>query len=480
MEVDGQTYIFFGILIFIFQLLGIFTTISALLRKQNSQSAIAWALSCLTLPYIAVPAYWILGRDRFRGYVSSFRASYGELEDISRELARYIPEYSSISKEDLQTCDLFQDLARSPFTSQNNVELFINGTLYFEEVFRQIASAKEYVLVQFFIIRADEIGRRLHAALAAKAAEGVRVYLLYDRIGSQGVSKKFIRDMRADGIEVRAFTTSTRALSTRMQINFRNHRKAVIVDGVWAGTGGANLGVEYCGKVARFGEWRDTMVGISGPAVLELQLAFAQDWFFVNRSVPELRWHPEPSTKSSKAVLAIPTGPADGIPRCSLMLIQTIQAAQDRLWITSPYFVPDEPTVRALQLAALRGVDVRIILPQKPDHKMVYWASFTYLAELERTGVSFYRYTKGFLHQKVILVDDKLSLIGSCNMDNRSLYLNFEVMVLTANRQFAELVENMLRDDFEHCVPAGHADYIRRGFLFRIIARISRLFSPIL
>ncbi len=480
MEIDGQSYLLFGALLFLMQALGIFTAVSALLRKQNSQSAIAWALSCLTLPYIAVPAYWILGRDRFRGYVSSFRASHGELEDIRQELERYIPEYSSISKEDLQTCELFQDLARFPFTTQNDVDLFVNATPYFDEVFERIASAKDYILVQFFIIRADEIGRRMHAALAAKAAEGVRVFLLYDAIGSQGVSKKFIRGMRADGIEVRAFTTSTRALSTRMQINFRNHRKAVIVDGVWAGTGGANLGDEYCGKVARFGEWRDTMVGIAGPAVLELQLAFAQDWFFVNRSIPKLRWHPEPSTKSSKAVLAIPTGPADEIARCSLMLVQTIQAAQERLWITSPYFVPDEPTVRALQLAALRGVDVRIILPQKPDHKMVYWASFTYLAELEQTGVSFYRYTKGFLHQKVILVDDMLSLIGSCNMDNRSLYLNFEVMVLTANRQFSGLVEDMLREDFEHCVAAGHADYLRRGFLFRIIARISRLFSPIL
>jgi cardiolipin synthase len=232
--------------------------------------------------------------------------------------------------------------------------------------------------------------------------------------------------------------------------------------------------------IVHFGYWRDTMVAVEGPAVQEVQLAFVQDWFFVSGQVPELEWRPENAKEGDRSVQVFATGPADDLPRCSMMFTEAIHAAESRLWITSPYFVPDNEISRALQLAALRGVDVRILLPCKPDHRVVHWASFTYLDELERTGVRFFRYTKGLLHEKVVLVDDSLVLVGSVNTDNRSFYLNFELTLLVADRGFAGEVERMLRADFDNSRPADGDAFKERSVWFRLLARLSRLLSPVL
>jgi cardiolipin synthase A/B len=479
MELELYQYISWGAVLLALQIIGILSAINALLRTRSSQSAIAWAISCLTIPSLAVPAYWIFGKTRFHGYVSNLRNSNSELANLSGELRKHMPEFAGLAEDDLRSCRVFEQIAEVPFTRHNAIELLVNGSAYFERVFEQIAQARDYILIQFFILRADELGERLRQALAAKAAQGVRIHLLYDQIGSQGIPRRFVEAMRRDGVDIRAFRTS-RGWSTRLQINFRNHRKAVIVDGEWAATGGANVGLEYCGKVDRFGDWRDTMVAFRGPAVQELQLSFICDWYFVTRHMPELNWRPQRSGDGDKSLLVLPSGPADRRATAHMMIIEAINSAENRLWITSPYFVPDDAVIRALQLAALRGVDVRIMLPEKPDHLMVYWASFTYFEEFAQTGIRFYRYTKGFMHQKVLLIDEALAMVGSCNMDNRSFHLNFEVMVLAASRSFAHQVKDMLERDFESCIPAGVQDYQRRGPLFRVIARLSRLFSPIL
>lgn len=459
--------------------IGLFSAVNALLKTRSSQSAIGWAISCLTFPYIAVPAYWIFGKVRFHGYVSDLRSSNCEIAHLDAELQQHIPEYAGLAEDDLLSCHVFQELAEMPFTRHNDIELLIDGTDFFREVFRHIERARDYIVVQFFIIRADALGQRMRDALLKKVSEGVRVFFLYDQIGSQGISKKYLSELRRGGIDLRPFRTS-RSWSTRFQINFRNHRKAVIVDGEWAATGGANLGLEYCGETEKFIDWRDTMVAFSGPAVQELQLAFAKDWYFVARKLPDMNWHPRRSEDGDRSVLVIPTGPSDKRETAHMTVIEAINSAEDRLWITSPYFVPDDAVIRALQLAALRGVDVRIMLPEKPDHLMVYWASFTYLEEFADAGVRFFRYTEGFMHQKVILIDEALAMIGSCNMDNRSFHLNFELMVLVASRSFARQVAEMLAADFRRCRTAGCDDYHKRGPAFRVIARLSRLFSPIL
>jgi cardiolipin synthase len=244
--------------------------------------------------------------------------------------------------------------------------------------------------------------------------------------------------------------------------------------------GGINVGDEYMGRSKKFGHWRDTQVELRGPCVAAVELSFLQDWHWATGKMLGLPVVPPPIEAQGHATaIIIPSGPADEIRTCTLMLLGAISMAKRRLWIASPYFVPDETVYDALQLAALRGVDVRIMLPAMPDHLLVYLAAFSYLESAEAVGVKFYRYHSGFLHQKVLLVDDDLAGVGSVNLDNRSMLLNFELTAFFADPAFAAKMAEMLEKDFAHCERATPGDLHKRGLFFRFSVRIARLFSPI-
>jgi len=266
----------------------------------------------------------------------------------------------------------------------------------------------------------------------------------------------------------------------RFQLNFRNHRKVVVVDGRVAFVGGLNVGDEYMGRSKRFGHWRDTHVRLEGPIVQCVQVVFTSDWYWAARELPSVEWTPTPTARAPQTMLALPTGPTDEHDRCTFFFLQAITAAKKRVWIASPYFVPDPPVFQALRLAALRGVDVRVMLPEKPDHKLVYLASFSFLHDAETAGVQIFRYDDGFLHQKVLLVDDEAASVGTVNLDNRSLHLNFEITILVVDRKFASSVAAMLERDFTKCRSVTAADYWNRGRLFRAAVRGARLLEPIL
>ena len=306
------------------------------------------------------------------------------------------------------------------------------------------------------------------------------VYLLYDEIGCHDLDRGYLDALVGAGVHVSAFNT-TLGWRNRLQLNFRNHRKIVVADGRVAFVGGHNVGDEYMGKSPRLGHWRDTHVRVAGPAATLVQLSFVEDWYWATRATPvPLDWELRHDPTGVMPVLVLPTGPADDIESCDLYFFQAITAATKRVWIVSPYFVPDREIISALQLAVLRGVDVRIMLPLKPDHKMVYLASFSYLSELETLGVKFYRYSDGFLHQKVILVDDVLASVGTANCDNRSFRLNFEITMAVADPGFVAAVEAMLLEDFTRCARIAADDYEDRSFLFKTGVMLSRLLSPIL
>ncbi len=293
--------------------------------------------------------------------------------------------------------------------------------------------------------------------------------------------KQYCTELRAAGVDIRPFNTR-RGWRNRFQINFRNHRKIVVADGRVAFIGGHNVGEEYIGRSPRFGRWRDTHVELRGPCVAAIELSFLQDWHWTTHQHLDLSSTQalQPAAQpAAGAVLIVPSGPADEISTCTLMLLAVISGATRRLWITSPYFVPDETVYDALQLAALRGVDVRIILPAKPDHMLVYLSAFSYLESAERVGVKFYRYQAGFLHEKVWLVDDDLCAVGTANLDNRSMHLNFELTAFFTDPAFAREVEAMLRQDFADSQRATPGDLKRRNLLFRLAVRIARLTSPV-
>jgi cardiolipin synthase A/B len=251
------------------------------------------------------------------------------------------------------------------------------------------------------------------------------------------------------------------------------------VDGRVAFVGGLNVGDEYMGRNPKIGPWRDTHVRIVGPAVHAVQLSFFEDWYWATLQTPALDWNPRPAAGGQQDVLVLPTGPADDLETCSLFFVQAINAARHCVWIASPYFVPDPQVLCALQLAALRGVDVRIVLPNNPDHLLVYLSGFSFLEEAERAKMRIYRYEPGFMHHKVILVDDDLAAVGTANLDNRSFRLNFEITILVHDRTFAAEVRRMFEQDFTKCHVAKRDDLAGRPFWFKVAVRVARLMAPL-
>ncbi len=461
-----------------FEIMGIVSAIHAIMSTRTSQGAIAWAVSLITFPFVAVPAYWVLGRSKFRGYVTARQAGDIEIQHVAARAMEAAMPFVSKRAERHAATHAAEALAEMDALRGNSVELLIDGAQTFESIFAGIDAAKDYVLVQFFIVHDDELGRELKARLLAKAKEGVRVYFLYDEVGSHDLPKQYGRELRAAGIEFCDFHTR-KGPHNRFQINFRNHRKVVVVDGRVAWIGGHNVGDEYMGRDPKFGRWRDTHVRVEGPAALAAQLSFLEDWHWATGATPEFRWEPVPSADDDLDVLIVPSGPADRFETAGLMFVHAIHAARRRVWISSPYFVPDEAVMAALQLAALGGVDVRILIPDKPDHLLVYLAAFSYFDQAADAGVKFYRYQDGFLHEKVILVDDQFSAVGTANFDNRSFRLNFEITALIGGKAFASEIERMFLDDFAHSRRMEPGETQQRPLWFKAGVRIARLTAPI-
>jgi cardiolipin synthase len=460
-------------------LLGLLTSVHALMTVRTAQGAIAWIISLVTFPWVALPAYWVFGRSRFHGYVIARRErdlmTDPDTRRIAERLDSYVPELARGPGAVLAG----QRLARLPYLGGNEVELLIDGDATFESILAGIERARRDLLVQFYIVRDDRIGRAVADRLIAKAREGVAVRFLYDEIGSGHLGRRYLDPLTAAGVHAAPFGT-TRGRGNRFQLNFRNHRKIVVVDGVEGWVGGHNVGDEYLGRDPKVGPWRDTHLRIAGPSVLGLQLAFVEDWHWATGELlaPKLRWEVEP--RGDTVVLILPSGPADRLETASLMYQQAIQSARERIWIASPYFVPDDGVLGALHLAALRGVDVRLLIPDRSDSAIVDAAARAFLDPLLGSGITVYAYQGGFLHSKHLLVDDVAGAVGTANLDNRSLRLNFEVTAVVADRAVASRVAAMFEADLSRSRPITREELARRSFAQRALSRASLLFAPVL
>jgi cardiolipin synthase len=473
----------FTLVYLVIQLTGFVTSIHAVLHTRTSQGAIAWVVSLNTVPFITVPIYWVLGRSRFEGYVNALKDHNlllaDEKEQAHADLARFVveapshfPEYKAIKR-----------LSLVPFLKGNAVELLIDGEATYDSLEAGIGRAESYILFQFYILRADSSGTRFMDLLAHKASEGVSVHVLYDEIGSHDLPGAWLQRYREAGIRIIPFNT-TLGSRNRFQLNFRNHRKIVVVDGREAWLGGLNIGDEYLGKDPVLSPWRDTHVRIEGPATLVAQSLFWSDWYWADGTLlRHLSWQPrEASNRNGEGqdVLVLGSGPADELETASLFYTTMINAARRRIWIATPYFIPDEATQVSLSLALLRGVEVRIITPRLNDNWFVRHAANVYLSRFSLEGAKIFYYEAGFMHQKTVLADDNLSLIGTVNFDNRSFRLNFEVTAAIADRAFAGEVERMLQQDLERSSEIPAFDLQRAPFIQRLKARGSALLAPVL
>ncbi len=479
-------YAFGTILVLVVWVITVVTIANIVMRSRSAAGAWGWSMSVVTLPFLAVPLYWIFGRQRFRGYMEELVKAKEENEEFFDELlASMSPHFAELDEDQCEYAGVLERFSERRFTRGNEVCLLIDGRDTFDAIFDGIRTAKEYVLVQFFIFRNDDLSHRFRDLLLEKAKEGVRIYFLYDEIGSYSLKKEYTETLKSAGVEVNAFH-STQGKANRFQINFRNHRKIVVVDGKLGFVGGHNVGDEYLGLNTKYGRWRDTHVKVVGPGVLSLQMVWLSDWYWATRRIPKLAWKMEIPPEEAMCgnpdmvALALPTGPVESMEGGTMFFLNTINTAKRRLWMASPYFVTDEGTRSALQLAALRGVDVRIMIPANPDKLLPYLASFSYLEEMEEAGVKILRYADGFLHQKVILVDDDWASVGTANLDNRSMRLNFEVSMVVLDSRFAKQVEQMLEIDFQECKLATARDFTEKPLYQRFAMRAARLAAPLL
>ncbi|NJK56315.1 MAG: cardiolipin synthase [Pleurocapsa sp. SU_5_0] len=489
MPITINFFSIYGIVSLVVHIIGIANAAHAVMNVRSSRGAIAWAISLVTFPWLAIPLYWIFGKTRFQGYSEAMRRVYLQHQESIHHAYDEILEFKAELPDQLAAVEkLVTNIDDLAFTNNNAIKLLIDGKQTFSQMLKAIAKAEDYILLQSYIIHDDQIGNKFKDALITKAQAGVRIYLIYDAIGSHKLNRTYLDSLRQNGIAVSSFRSS-KGKGNRFQLNFRNHRKILVVDGHTGFVGGLNIGDEYLGKDPHFGSWRDTHLKIEGTTVKSLQRTFLRDWYWATKEYLEVSWSVSKNHRDNQTAFVLATGPADRLDVCTLFFLDLINLAQERLWIASPYFVPDDSTLNALKLAALKGVDVRIILPDKPDHLLVYLCSFSYYAELQQVGIKLYRYRSGFMHQKIILCDRQLAGVGTTNLDNRSFFLNFEVMIFAVkcDRQrsitspdLVESVEKMLLNDLNASRLVNLEKYQHKPFWFRLSAEVSRLSAPIL
>jgi cardiolipin synthase len=437
---------------------GLLVARAALTTARTPQGAAAWVVFLVSFPLLAIPAFALF---------SSVERT-GSRKGVQEADARAAPGTRLRS---------LTGIVGVPLTDGNAVELLIDGRRTFDAIFGAIDAAEREVLVQFYIIRADDVGEALRAHLTAAARRGVDVRVQCDVIGSMFLGFRYVRALRQAGVRFQGITAPHRALG-RIGINFRNHRKTVVVDGVVGFTGGLNVGDEYVDGGDRFDAWRDTHIRLEGPMVGQLRDIFVADWAGVTGETlpPPPDIEPPARTPGPCRGLVAAFGATDALERASLVLCGLAGLATRRLWIATPYLVPHADLATALKLASLRGVDVRILIPAPSDHLLAWYASRSAARDLACAGIEVWEYRPGFMHSKVMLIDDDVASVGTVNLDIRSALLNFEETALIEDRAFAARVADMLADDFARAAPVE----VPGPWHVRALAPVARLFGPLL
>ncbi len=452
--------------------------------KKEAISALAWCLLVILIPLLGVVLFILFGYQsvhrplkRKRMHRRVFRAK----NPAGRQPLHAEAEQAEDPDETWEGMGrLARRLEAYPLTSGNQLKVYYEGRPAFDDMFAAIRAADHHIHLEFFIFQYDELGRQCLDLLAEKAKQGVEVRLLYDAMGSRKLGWWRLRKFHQAGGKSAAFLPLS-ILRRRIQVNMRNHRKILVVDGKVAFTGGLNIGDEYLGKNRYLGHWRDTTLRIEGPAVESLQRIFIEDWDFAcGESLEGDPYFQAAQDAGSDVVQVIQSGPDQEVKSIREIYLASIFKARRRLWITSPYYVPDQGLRDALSLVGRTGVDVRLLLPLKADHWSSHFASLYYLRDLLDAGVKVYQFTNGFIHSKVWLADGQWASVGTANLDNRSLLLNFEVNCLIYTpRVIAELEHQFLRD-LEQSIRLEPKVFARRPWPERLAENFFRLFSPVL
>ncbi len=450
---------------------GCILALHALERPHSPQGTIAWMMGLILLPGFTIPLYLVLGASRIHRHTTS-RHSREQIQKFLKLHRAWTPAPDRIHK-------LLAHVTGYAACHENKVKVLCNGNETYRELLYAIRNAKESILLEFFIIRNDSVGNTLRNALVERAKAGVQVYVIYDEVGCHKLPSGYLNKLRTAGVHVASFNGKRFWLSSILRINLRNHRKLVVIDSQCAFLGSLNIGLEYTQRKGR-PSWRDTFVELCGPVVSQCILSFCDDWRrATGKSILQLA-RPCPPAGETLCQL-IPSGPDDGpMNAWQLSLLEMAAQANERLWLTSPYFVPTEAVLNALQAAALRGVDVRILVPRRGDHLAAHLAMLTFIPSLLACNIRLHAYEPGFLHEKVCVTDGHLSSIGTANLDERSLHLNYELTLLIRNRETTEEIARMLEKDMKDTTMLTQADWYKSSICLRLLANCCRLLSPAL
>ena len=448
-----------------------------LLENRNPLKTIPWIIVLLTLPGIGLVFYFFFGQDNRRRRIISRRTYRRIMRPLSaggprQDKVNVPPAYRPLMR-------MLNRNGRTPLLYGSHIDIYTSGQEKFTAFLEALRSARHHIHLQYYIIADDEIGRCVRQVLIERARAGVEVRVLYDDVGSWSVPRRFFDTMRNAGIEAHPFLRVVFPLFTS-KVNYRNHRKVAIIDGRIGFMGGMNIADRYLRGVS-WGVWRDTHFRIEGKGVHGLQSSFLIDWYVVTRQLIKGKdYYPDEKFYDNNLMQIFSGGPTGRWRILLQAFIFCITNAKRYLYIQTPYFLPTEGLTQALQTAALGGVDVRLMLPERSDTRSAHLASHSYLDDMLRAGVKVYFYRAGFLHSKLLVSDDEIACIGSANFDFRSFEHNFEINAFVYHRPFAESLRRMYMDDLRSCVPVRAYDWARRPFHLRLIESFLRLFSPLL
>jgi cardiolipin synthase len=457
-------------------------------ETRSATKTMAYLLLILFIPVGGIIFYILFGINFWKTKLYSRKSLDDEkmLNRLKKEMEIYVKE--TISPLDLsiennrELAVMVEKELRSPLTRRNKVKLLLNGEEKFPEVLEAIRNAKHHIHIEYYIYEWDEIGEQVAELLIQKANEGVKVRFIYDDFGSPNIKKKTEERMRKAGIEIYPFQKVHFYLLAN-RLNYRNHRKIIVIDGQIGFTGGINVSDKYINNGSHKLFWRDTHLRIDGPGVFYLQYLFLADWNFCSGKVlaPEKFHFSVPADSKDDCFLQVAASGPDSVqPSILFSLLQAIYLARKEILITTPYFIPGDSILQALRIAALSGLSVKLLVPGVADSRLVNAASKSYYEDLLCAGVDIYMYQKGFVHAKTLVADGILSIIGTANMDLRSFELNFEVNVMLYDRKFSEQLRTVFFKDLEDAEKIDKDAWCQRPAYNQLPERIARLFSHVL
>ena len=470
--------VFSAIVSLLFLLAVVATIVVIVMDNRNPYKTLAWVLVLVFLPVVGLALYYFFGQDTRREKLIS-KKGFKRLTKYPMMEFQMQESFKASEEKQHQLIRFFQRVNLALPFEGNSMKIFQDGSSMLQALLATINSAKHHIHVEFYIFEDDAVGCLVKDALIEKAREGVEIRVLYDDVGCWKVPYRFYDEMREAGIEVRGFL-KVRFPRFTSKVNYRNHRKLVVVDGRIGFVGGMNLAERYL-KGVPWGIWKDIMMQVEGKAVYGLQMAFLTDWYATDHSlITSSSYFPQMEDKGTSLMQVVTSDPVGEWKDIMQGLLIAITSAQKYVYIQSPYLLPTEPILLALKTAAAAGVDVRIMIPEKSDSRMVHWGTMSYLQELMEAGIKIYMYQKGFLHSKLIVCDDCLSSVGSTNMDFRSFEHNFEINAFMYDKTSALMLKDIFLSDQKDAKLLHLKEWRMRPWSQKVKESVIRLFAPLL